>query len=555
MTSPGSTIVYEALLDAGVELLIGLPGTQTIPLDRIVAERDEMRYVMARHETAIPHVAWGYFESGGGVAATLTVPGPGDTNAMHGWKNALEDCVPLIHISPDVNPKDRGYGPIHEIEPNTFDNTVKANVNVKNIDSLASDISEGISTALEPPTGPVRLGIPSNFLGTETAQPVQPARTQVTDAGRPEIPSQAIEMLEQAHCPVIYVGGGARRSARGPETVAALADTLDCPVLSSYKGKGVFPEDDPRFVGVTAGHLPAGGKRVLSEADLVLALGTDFDGVTTGHWELPMGDRLIHVTLEPEAPTAYDVDMTIDGDVGAVGNAILERLDRAETESWTGKRIGQSVRTEYFDNLHNLGLLDPEAAPAQLPAVYDRIRATLPRDAIITTDVGGHRLWAKQTFEAYDRTQYITAGSWAGMGVGLPSAIGAKLANPSKPVVTLSGDGSLMMCIHELHTAAEHNVNVVVVVLNDADYGVISDQPEIAEYAEGRRFSWDSPDFAAIAEGFGCHGTRVESAEDAAEAVEHAVARDRGLELIDVLIDLDHTSVFDAAEYESTVSL
>ena len=553
MTSTGATIVYDALEEAGIDLLIGLPGTQTIPLDRIVAERDEMRYVMARHETAIPHVAWGYYESGGGIAATLTVPGPGETNAMHGLKNALDDCVPLIHISADVNPEDRGYGPIHEIESNTYDNVVKENINVPDKESLADALRDGISAARRPPTGPVRLGIPSTLLRAEIPSAGRTDSEADSHSETGAVPGRALEILAEAQRPVLYVGGGARRSPAGSETVAALADVLNCPVISSYKGKGVFPEDDSRFVGVTAGHLPAGGKRVLEEADVVLALGTDFDGVTTGHWELPMGDRLLHVTLEPDAPTAYDVDVTIAGDVSAVGTAILEQLNRPDTESWNGEHIGQAVRSEYFDHLRDLGLLDPHDAPAHLPAVYDRLRATLPREAIISTDIGGHRLWAKQTFEAYDRNRYITAGSWAGMGVGLPSAIGAKLAHPDKPVVTLTGDGSLMMCIHELHTAAEHDVNVVVVVLNDADYGIISDQPEIADVAEGRRFSWTSPDFAMIAEGFGCHGTRVDTAVDAAEAVENALQSKRGPELIDVVIDYDDPSVFEAAEYDSTV--
>ena len=170
-SSNGSEYVYQALVEAGVEVLIGIPGTQTLPLDRTVVERDEMEYVMARHETAVPHVAWGYYESGGGVAATLTVPGPGETNAMHGLKNAYEDCVPLIHVSADVDPDHYGKKPIHEIEPETYDTVVKRNVIVERAEELPLKVAEGLETALTPPYGPVRLGIPSPILEAEHELP------------------------------------------------------------------------------------------------------------------------------------------------------------------------------------------------------------------------------------------------------------------------------------------------------------------------------------------------------------------------------------------------
>lgn len=150
--------MYEALVEAGVELLVGLPGTQTLPLDRTVARRDDIGYLMARHEVSIPHVAWGYHESGGGLAATLTVPGPGDTNAAHGLKNALNDSVPILHLSADSGADERGRHPIHEIEPSTFGTVVKANVDVTEPSRLRESLSRAVETALSPPTGPVRIG-------------------------------------------------------------------------------------------------------------------------------------------------------------------------------------------------------------------------------------------------------------------------------------------------------------------------------------------------------------------------------------------------------------
>lgn len=551
----GGDHVYDALVEAGIELLVGLPGTQTLPLDRVVTERDEMEYVMARHETSIPHMAWGYYEAGGTPAATLTVPGPGDTNAMHGLKNAYDDCVPIIHVSADANPEERGKGPIHEIDPDTYDNVVKANVNVETEHELTEKVERAIDVATTAPYGPVRLGVPSRILeATFEADPVS-VSTGTVQHDNDRNYDRAVAALADAERPVVYVGGGTRRSPDGGRVARELATALDAPVVSSYKGKGVFPEDDPRFMGVTAKHLPAGAKRVLEVADVVLALGTDFDGVTTAHWSLPMGETLVHVNLDlDDIDASYESDVAIAEDVGRAGKALLDGLQGSARagDGWIGAEIATSVRDEFFDHLESEGWFAEEtvSTPSGLRAVRD----ALPRDGIVSTDIGGFRLWAKQVFEAYDQEEYITAGSWAGMGVGLPSALGAKLAHPDRPVVSLHGDGGLMMCLTELHTAVEHDLNVVVVLFNNCDYGIISKSPKIDQYTEGQRFEWGSPDFATIAEGFGCRGVDVETTADLRAAVEDGLAADVPT-LINVDVPSDAPSVVDAAAYESTVNV
>jgi len=318
----GSEYVYDALVDAGVDLLVGLPGTQTLPLDRTIAARDDIKYVMARHETAIPHIAWGYYEAGGGVAATLTVPGPGDTNASHGLKNALDDSVPIVHVSPDAHPGDVGKHPIHEIDPGTFDNVVKQNLTVSDPERIREVVARGITTALTPPYGPVRLGIPSRFLAKEfeaADATVSPERIEYDNEPAYD---DAAELLASARRPVLYVGGGARRSPGGVDAVAELADFLEVPVATSYKGQGVFPEDDTRFLGVTGADMPEGAKAVLREADVVLALGADFDGINTCEWSLPMGETLVQVNLDPEEiGTSYEADIGIVEDVAEASDS------------------------------------------------------------------------------------------------------------------------------------------------------------------------------------------------------------------------------------------
>ncbi|PSP76271.1 thiamine pyrophosphate-binding protein [Halobacteriales archaeon QS_3_64_16] len=551
----GAECVYEALLDAGIELLVGLPGTQTLPLDRTVAAREGMTYVMARHETAIPHIAWGHYETSGEVAATLTVPGPGETNAMHGLKNAAEDGVPIVHIAADVDPDDRGRSPIHEIDPGTYDDVLKENVVVTRPFELPGAVRRGIEIALTPPYGPVRLGVPSGFLDREIEAPISATEPERSTYDNEGAYGRATELLAESRWPVVYAGGGTRRTAEGSRIVRALAETLDAPVLCSHKGKGVFPGDDPRFLGVTGSHTPAGVWRVLEQADCVLALGTDFDGVTTGHWELPMGESIVQIDLDPGAiGRSYDAEIGIVADATDAGDRLVAELndfDLSSIEGWNGEAVASNVREEYFEQLNDQGLFN-DGPPLPTPAVLRAVRDTIPRGTPVVTDVGGFRLWSMQAFDAYDPQAFVTAGSWAGMGTGLPGAIGAAFTNENQ-IVCLTGDGGLLMCTQELHTAAEHDLDVVVLVSVNDDYGIISKSMH-TEYGPEARFRWDSPDFVAIAEGFGCRATHVETTSELREATEAALDQS-GPDVISVAVDPDEPAAPEVGDYESAIDL
>jgi acetolactate synthase-1/2/3 large subunit len=204
------------------------------------------------------------------------------------------------------------------------------------------------------------------------------------------------------------------------------------------------------------------------------------------------------------------------------------------------------VREEYVSHLRDSGLLE-EGPPVSTPAVLRTVREVVPTGAVVTTDIGGHRIWSKNNFPAHERTGFVTPGSWAGMGVGLPSAIGARLANPDRPVVTLSGDGSLMMCTQALHTAAERDLDLTVVLFNDSDYGIIS---KSIDAADGRRFAWSSPDWAAIAEGFGCEARGADTRTAVRDAVQWALET-AGPTLVDVDVDPQEPSASDLASRAS----
>lgn len=559
MTQPnptGGEFVYQAIVDAGIDLLIGLPGTQTLPIDRAVHHGDDLRYVMARNETVIPHIAWGHYETGGGVAATLTVPGPGETNAMHGFKNALEDGVPLLHLSADVNPDERGQAPIHEIESDTYDPVLLDNFTVERPEALPGALAKATALLERQPSGPVRVGIPKSILETRHSFSTAAHTPSETSHDTTRQIEEVVSLLESASRPAILVGGGARHSSMTRELIEQFAELLDAPVAVTYKGKGSVPEDHDRFLGVTGGHFPTASRDILDRADVVMALGTDLDGVTTDHWSIPLGDALIQVTLdEADINAGYDVDIAILDELRSVIETLIDTIqDRTLPSTWDGAMLATAARETYEQHLTAEGL-DGDQSPLQTPAVLSTVRSETPRDAIVTVDVGGFRLWAMQAFPVYRADRFVAAGSWAGMGVGLPAAIGAKLANPDQPVLSLTGDGGLLMCLHELHTAVEEGLDITIVCSNNSDYGVISKSPAIATETGGTHFAWSAPDFATIADGFGAHGISVDTLSGLRSATRASFNRtDTQPTLINVEIDPTEPTAAAAASASPPVS-
>lgn len=550
----GGNLVYNILIDNNINLLIGLPGTQTLPLDRVVTEKSGMSYVMARHETSIPHIAWGYYEATGKLAATLTIPGPGDTNAMHGLKNAYNDRVPIVHISAEINPEDRRKKPIHEISPNTYDNVVKDNFIISSQRDLNSKVVQAISTALTVPRGPVRIGIPSRILADEYKcksdienHSRRPEEVRCTTA-----PDSVTDLLTQADKPLLYIGNGARRTKGIVSLLQLLSKQLNSPVLVSHKGKGVYPEDDPHFLGISGRHLPAGSQEIVSTADVVLALGANFNGITTNDWKLPLGDTIIHVDQTRTSTFGeYDVDLAINADIAQFVQAITDELSSVNySHGWDGAKLSTSAQDEFHQTLAQRGLLADN--PLYTPGALLTIRDSVKKETIITTDIGGFRLWAMQLFTAYSPNRYITAGEWAGMGIGLPSGIGAKLGDPDKNVVVLTGDGGLMMSLSELHAAAEHNINITVVTFDNSDYGIISKSPKISDYSEDQTFAWDSPDFEAIVNGFNCNSFVVSSRTELADALSKTMST-KTISHITAKVPTTEPSITAASEYESEI--
>lgn len=520
-----SEAIVDRFRDRGIDTIFGIPGTQTLPLNEVIERTDDVRFVMARHETAVSHQAWGYAETGGGIAATLVVPGPGDMNAMNGLKNALNDSTPLVHVAVETEPHLRGTDAIHETPPDTYDDVVKDNAVVDTPSSAPAVVERAIGIARTPPQGPVRVGIPRNFLTTDVGR-VETGTYRGETAG--EVPATALDAaadcLRDADAPLLLGGGGIRRASAG-DALCRLAETLDAPLVTTLKGKGTVSESHDLVAGVLTRWEPW-MRDLLSDSDAVLAVGTDLDSVTTDGGDLSLPDRLVHVTLDPD-----DIGRTYQPTVGIVGDAcdvldgLCDRLDERDGGERDGAEAAGYVRNSRRQRLAQLHDRD---GPMTSPTLLSAARESIPQDAVVTADGGGLRIWMNPAFEVDASGRYVQPGSWATMGTALPSAIGAALTDDDRDVVTVVGDGGLMMSLHELHTVVEEDLPIATLVANNHGFAIISESATVDFGVETGTYDWDGAplDFTAIAEGMGMRATRVETPDGVRDALATAVDAD-----------------------------
>jgi acetolactate synthase-1/2/3 large subunit len=529
-----STAVVERLRENGIDTVFGIPGKQSLPLNDGIDRAADIRYVVARHETAVSQQAWGYAETSGRPAATIVVPGPGDMNAMNGLKNAKNDCTPLVHIAIETEPELRGGDAIHETPPDTYDNVVKENVLVETPEATAAELDRAIAVAETPPKGPVRVGVPKNFLTRDVAvaTPGEYGRRGPEGVSETAL-ANGVAVLAAASRPIIVAGGGIRAAAATTE-LESVAETLRAPVVTTYKGKGVISGAHPLWMGTLSGSASPELEDRLAAADAALAIGSDLDAVATGNFSASLPEDLVHVTLDAnDIGTGYTPTVGIVADARVTLDTLASHLDEGTT-GWNGAEEVEAVRDAYNERI--AGLLDRE--PPTSVACLRAVRRAIPDETVVSADAGGFRVWALNVFEACGPRRYVNPGSWATMGTGLPAAIGAQLANSDRPVVALCGDGGLMMAVHELHTAVAEDLPITVVVFNNDDYAIISEEAERSYGLASGAYGWPSAaiDFPTVAEGMGMTALRAEGVADLEERVAEAVARDEPV-LVEIRTD------------------
>ncbi|WP_020665084.1 thiamine pyrophosphate-binding protein [Amycolatopsis benzoatilytica] len=498
----GAQQLGDALTALGTEVVFGLPGVHNLPLWEALADTG-IRLVNVRHEQTAGYAADGYARRTGKLGVALVTTGPGAANTLGAVGEATASAAPVLVIATDIPSTLRRPGVVRGVLHETSDQqamfapVTKAGFTVHRADQIGITLHRAARLALMPQSGPVYLGIPTDFLRETTPprEPPAPLSERVLDL--PDLP-RAAKLLESARNPLIWAGGGALRSDAG-EAVGKLAERIAAPVITTFGARGLLPPDHP-CLAPNPVHAPEVGQ-LWDEADVVLAIGTDFDGLMTQNWLMPAPPKLIAVNVDADdAAKNYRPDVTLVGDARRVVESLhLEpRPGLAELTArlaGIGRRVRQRIRNE-----------EPQAAD-----FLSTLEEVLPADATIVTDmcVAGYWIGGFHRVRAPRRLAYPMG--WGTLGYGFPASLGAGAAVEAAGggrVLCVTGDGGFLYGIGDLATLAEEQLPVTVVVVDDGGYGMLRyDQDQ--EGLPRRGVDWDSPDFVGLARAFGIHADRV----------------------------------------------
>jgi len=528
----GAQAFVEALRRQKVEVIFGIIGGATLPIYDVLYD-SEIRHILTRHEQCAAHAADGYARASGRPGVCMATSGPGATNLVTGIANAYMDSQPVLAFTGQVNVYSAntsymvGRDAFQEADIIGITTPItKYNYQVRR----AEEIPEAVKTAFHIATtgrpGPVLIDLPKdtqtstaemNFDGEVALRGYRP-----TYDPHPLQVKRAAQMLAGAERPVIFAGGGVISSNASPELMA-LAELLQAPVVTSLMGKGGFPENHPLSLGNIGMHGALAANRLISEADVLLAVGTRFADRSTGTLDKFCPDaKIIHIDIDTaEIGKNVEVDVPIVADakrgLRAVHQSLTEQLKRRGKDSPWFKHVQEVKARSQGEDAGGGGEITA-------PRIIKELRRLLPEDAIVTTEVGQNQMWAALHFTAYGPRTYITSGGLGTMGFGFPASLGAKVACPDRPVVDIAGDGSFIMTEQDLACSVMEKIPVTVVVLNNSMLGMVAQWQRLFYK---RRYSavklGGVPDFVKLAEAYGAQGFRVGSLKEFSKAVKEAL--------------------------------
>jgi len=547
----GGEFVAEYLIAEGVPYVFGIPGHGDMAAFDAFKEREDRISVIApRHEQAAAHMADAYYRASGKPLATLTSIGPGSMNVATGLTTSFVDSIPVISFTGGPQTYMLGRGVLQELErqqdnvfPEIIRPMVKRNWDVQHVDLLSDVLPRAFNTALSGRPGPVHIELPMDVQAevTEHAVPVPAQRRATSGAVRPDPDAidEAAEKLLAAKRPVILAGGGCLEAEASAE-LRQVAEYLDAAVVATMMGKGVFPEDHPLAAEHTGANGTAVGNHMTRTADVILAVGTRFAEQTSSSYVDGMS-----FTIPPTEIVHLDIDPTEIGKnyptaVGAVCDARAGLADLFDALTDRGGPTGMN-REEYRAELAEQRAEWRAAQEARwtgqlsMSMVLHRTREFMPRETIAIASAGHPQIQAFQEFLAYEPRTWLSPGGYSTMGYTLPAAIGAKLAQPDRPVIGFAGDGDLQQTIQELAVAAEIGVPIVIACLNNTGWLSIRDFQR-GMFGEDRAFSVEfrsrkddqlmPVDFCAIAEAFNCGSEKVTEPAGIEDALGRAMAAD-----------------------------
>lgn len=531
MKISGAKLITGLLERQGITHIAGIPGGANLPLYDALRE-SKIHHILTRHEQGAGFLAQGMARATGRPAVCYGTSGPGATNLLTAIADAKLDSIPVVAITGQVPLPMIGTDAFQEIDMYGLTIPItKHNYLVRGVEELLEVIPDAFRIASSGRPGPVVVDVPKD---------VQTAMIELADwpePGRPDPPprpdraqaARAAQAIAQAKRPFLLTGAGVIAS-EAADIARQLAEKASIPVTSTLLGLGAFPYDHPLFLGMLGMHGARCTNMLLEECDLLIAAGVRFDDRATGKAaQFCPNAQIIHIDIdESEIGKIKAPSIGIEADVGEALRAITALTPPNSRPDWM-RRVAE------LRDAHPLVTPGTED-PLQPYGIIGQTAALLGGNAIIATDVGQHQMWVAQAYPLTSPRQWLTSGGLGTMGFGLPAAIGASLAKPESTVVSFSGDGSLLMNIQELVTAAEQNVNVKVIVMNNGYLGLVRQQQELfygARY-HASRFGV-RPDYAAVARAFGVKAYDLAEADDPISVLEQAL-REPGPALINVPI-------------------
>lgn len=518
MQLTGAEIVVECLKEQGVDTVFGYPGGTILNVyDALYKHSDEIRHILTSHEQGAAHAADGYARATGRVGVCLATSGPGATNLVTGIATAYMDSVPVVAITCNVNLPLLGKDTFQEVDIAGVTMPItKHGYIVKDITKLADTIRKAFRIAKEGRPGPVLVDITkdvtANTCEYEKKEPLPFKNScKYTDADI----DQAIALMKEAKRPFIYVGGGAVISEAYKE-VRELAEILDTPVCDTLMGKGVMDGHDPKYTGMIGMHGTKASNFGVSECDLLIALGARFsDRVVGNAAKFASGAKVLHIDIDAaEINKNIKTTASVVGDLKEILTKINEKLPKQQHTEWMA-HIGE-LKEKYPLSYDPSGL--------SCPYIMQEIDRITKGEAIITTDVGQHQMWASQYYTYTMPRTFLSSGGLGTMGYGLGACIGAQLGQPDKICINIAGDGCFRMNMNELATASHYNIPIIEVVINNHVLGMVR-QWQTLFY--GKRYSQtvlsEQVDYCTVAKGLGCEAIRVSKKEEVADAIQKAI--------------------------------
>lgn len=525
----GAQMVCEAIIAEGVKTVFGYPGGAIMHVYDEIYKQNGFEHILNRHEQASVHAADGYARATGEVGVAMVTSGPGFTNAVTGLATAYMDSIPLVVISGQVPLALIGTDGFQEIDAVGISRPcTKHNFLVRTLEELPRILKEAFYLARTGRPGPVLVDIPKDItvdIGEfQYPEGVNMPTYKPTYEGNKKQIEKAIEAIKNAKKPLLYLGGGVVLSDAFA-LVREFAQKTQIPVVETLMARGVMGADNPLLVGMLGMHGNYASNMAMSETDLIISLGARFDDRVTGKLsEFARYAEIIHVDIDAaNIGKLVDVQYPIVGDVTKVLEVFLSMVDEIDGDRYEAWR----KILKRYDTLHPLSYIDSDQV-IKPQWVIERLGELVGEEAIITSDVGQHQMWAAQHYPFDRPRQWINSGGLGTMGFGFPAAMGAKKAFPEKTVINVTGDGSILMNMQELVTAAEYKIPVLNVILNNHYLGMVRQWQTF--FYENRYSETDltfQPNWKALAESCGGIGYDVTTKAEFDIALKDAIEQNK----------------------------